>query len=261
MVYDLWELFASNQNASNRNASIDSVHSPSSAQSNSDATHGDFDSVFTMTGYNYFFPRLVSACIAPPFHPTLWTKMQTLVHERLDAQTKAVSSPELHRRSNRKSLIYLKRLRKTGKNLRLIVNDNAVEALLQSYAADNNLDFVVFSHPDYPTLAAVYELFSSAEIVVGPHGGAFANLLFCKPGAKVVEIRPRVASTSVRTTSENFWIHSSMWQHSYRLLWADSKPPHSSTLGMLVNLDNLRKLLDAPLRSSLDEKNTVLYEQ
>ena len=32
-------------------------------------------------------------------------------------------------------------------------------------------------------------LFNNAECVVGLHGGGFANIVFCKPGTKVVELR------------------------------------------------------------------------
>lgn len=35
-------------------------------------------------------------------------------------------------------------------------------------------------------------LFQNAEIVVAPHGGGLANLVFCAPGAKVVELFPPV---------------------------------------------------------------------
>lgn len=35
------------------------------------------------------------------------------------------------------------------------------------------------------------ELYRSARIVIGPHGAGFTNLLFCQPGATIVEILPR----------------------------------------------------------------------
>ena len=34
-------------------------------------------------------------------------------------------------------------------------------------------------------------LFSNASYIIGAHGAAFANLTFCKKGAKVIEIRPK----------------------------------------------------------------------
>jgi capsular polysaccharide biosynthesis protein len=38
-------------------------------------------------------------------------------------------------------------------------------------------------------------LFREAETVIGPHGGGFANLVWCQPGTKVLEI---LGSNSVR---------------------------------------------------------------
>ncbi len=34
-------------------------------------------------------------------------------------------------------------------------------------------------------------LFKNAKIIVGAHGAAFANLVFCKPNTKVIEIKPK----------------------------------------------------------------------
>ncbi|MGA2597455.1 MAG: glycosyltransferase family 61 protein, partial [Bryobacteraceae bacterium] len=33
-------------------------------------------------------------------------------------------------------------------------------------------------------------LFQSAEFIISPHGAGLANLLFCEPGAKVIELMP-----------------------------------------------------------------------
>jgi len=35
-------------------------------------------------------------------------------------------------------------------------------------------------------------LFQNAEFVIGPHGAGLSNLLFCKPGTKVIEFMPSV---------------------------------------------------------------------
>ena len=34
-------------------------------------------------------------------------------------------------------------------------------------------------------------LFRNAKIIVGPHGAAFTNLLFCRPKTKIIEIKPK----------------------------------------------------------------------
>ena len=33
-------------------------------------------------------------------------------------------------------------------------------------------------------------LFNNAKIIIGPHGAAFTNLIFCKKNTKVIEIKP-----------------------------------------------------------------------
>ena len=33
-------------------------------------------------------------------------------------------------------------------------------------------------------------IFNNAEIIVGPHGAGFANLVFCKNNTKVIELKP-----------------------------------------------------------------------
>lgn len=49
------------------------------------------------------------------------------------------------------------------------------------------------------------KLFASAEVVVGPHGAGFTNLVFCPPGAKIVEFFNRS------------YVHPLYWMLSNRL--------------------------------------------
>tara|TARA_Y100000741_G_scaffold339201_1_gene299874 strand:- start:134 stop:622 length:489 start_codon:yes stop_codon:yes gene_type:complete len=46
------------------------------------------------------------------------------------------------------------------------------------------------------------ELFYNAKCIVGLHGGGFANLSFCKPGAKVIELRSKNAGTPIKNLAE-----------------------------------------------------------
>ena len=41
------------------------------------------------------------------------------------------------------------------------------------------------------------DLFYNAESIVGLHGGGFANLAFCRPGTKVVELKSVNAGTPI----------------------------------------------------------------
>ena len=64
---------------------------------------------------------------------------------------------------------------------RRVTNEMEVIAFLQS------LDFESFTLTDMPFLDQA-RLFFEADIVVAPHGAALANLVFCRPGARLLEI-------------------------------------------------------------------------
>ncbi|MCA9472533.1 MAG: glycosyltransferase family 61 protein [Nitrospirales bacterium] len=51
-----------------------------------------------------------------------------------------------------------------------------------------------FCHLEQLSLAEQITLFHEAEIVVGPHGSGFANLVFCDPGTRVIELFPSRAT-------------------------------------------------------------------
>lgn len=55
----------------------------------------------------------------------------------------------------------------------------------------NKLGFVLSQKMEGMPLAEQIALFSSADMVVAQHGAALSNLIWAKPGAKVVEIMPR----------------------------------------------------------------------
>jgi capsular polysaccharide biosynthesis protein len=71
--------------------------------------------------------------------------------------------------------IYLKR---TGK--RKLLNEAEIEAYLFSLGFET----VSCENISVRTQAAIFQ---HAEIVIGPHGAAFTNVVFCKPGTKVIE--------------------------------------------------------------------------
>ena len=43
-------------------------------------------------------------------------------------------------------------------------------------------------------------LFHNAKIIVGPHGAAFTNLIFCQPNTNVIEIMPKANPNKVNKT-------------------------------------------------------------
>jgi len=68
---------------------------------------------------------------------------------------------------------------------RKIYNIKQVEAFLSKY------DFETVYLEGMRVVDQIL-LFQSAEFVIGPHGAALTNLLFCQPGTKVIEFMPSV---------------------------------------------------------------------
>ena len=79
-----------------------------------------------------------------------------------------------------------KRIYLTRKNAfsRTIVNETEIFDILKM----KNFQII---DTDTLTVNKQIEVFSKAEIVIGPTGSALANIVFCKKGTKVVEIMPK----------------------------------------------------------------------
>jgi capsular polysaccharide biosynthesis protein len=68
-------------------------------------------------------------------------------------------------------------------NSRVVVNDEEVTALLESRG-------FVSVDPGSLSVAEQIRTFATAEVVVGAHGAALANLVFVRPGTAIVELFP-----------------------------------------------------------------------
>jgi capsular polysaccharide biosynthesis protein len=68
-----------------------------------------------------------------------------------------------------------------GKWSRKLLNESATFEILQQYGFE-------FYDPDENENQALD--FNQAEIIVAPHGAALANIVFCQPGAKLLELIP-----------------------------------------------------------------------
>ena len=65
-------------------------------------------------------------------------------------------------------------------------------------------------------------LFRDAEIIIAPHGGGLANLVFCAPGTKVIELFPSV-------NIDIFYRLAMQLQLDYR--YVKSRDKHGSFMG------------------------------
>ena len=67
-------------------------------------------------------------------------------------------------------------------------NFDDVYDLMVKLGKETNRDVIVFDDKKQPTFNETLDIFNRADLIVGAHGAAFANLLAGTPGATVVEI-------------------------------------------------------------------------
>ncbi len=87
--------------------------------------------------------------------------------------------------------IYINRKDATVKLLRYIINENEVEENLKKKG------FTSLTLSDYSFTEQI-NLFNNAENVVGLHGAGFANIIFCRPNTKILELRPDTAGDAIK---------------------------------------------------------------
>jgi capsular polysaccharide biosynthesis protein len=82
------------------------------------------------------------------------------------------------------------------------------------------------------SLAERIRIFSSAEAVISPHGAGLANLVFCKPGTKVIEVfNPSYAFPCYWNISKNCGL-----DYYYLLGERRMRSPHSWPGGEDINI-------------------------
>jgi capsular polysaccharide biosynthesis protein len=94
------------------------------------------------------------------------------------------------------------------------------------------------------------QLFSDAELVVAPHGGGLTNLLFCRPGTRVIEI---FSSAGARPLSPYRLTASHLGLPYYRMVVEPSGVPQPErseksqllNANMAIDLDCLERRLEA----------------
>jgi len=128
--------------------------------------------------------------------------------------------------------IYIDRSDSTAstKDLRLITNENEVKKFVDEMGFQSiklaNLDFM-----------DQVKIFNQAEIIIGLHGAGFANLSFCKPGTKIVELK-----TEGEKVIENLAVNNKLIYKS-----VSSKPSafdNKNQFGHIhISIDSLKKLL------------------
>jgi capsular polysaccharide biosynthesis protein len=80
-------------------------------------------------------------------------------------------------------------------------------------------------------------LFQSAEFIISPHGAGLANLLFCEPGTKVIELMPSVEIRSF------FWLISEKLNLVYGLQFCVTVKDQNFQAALNVDIGKLQALL------------------
>ncbi len=85
---------------------------------------------------------------------------------------------------------------------RTLLNERALEKLLAAQGYETLV-------PGTLSVADQIAAFRNAECVVAAHGAALANIVFCEPGTRIVELFPEY------TVSPHFWVLASHFDLSY----------------------------------------------
>ena len=94
------------------------------------------------------------------------------------------------------SKIYINRKDGKTKNWRFIINESEVENFL------NFKGFKSVTLSEYSFLDQV-KLFYHAKMIAGLHGAGFANIIFCKPGTKILEFKSNNAGDAIKNLALN----------------------------------------------------------
>ena len=119
---------------------------------------------------------------------------------------------------------------------RKVLNDDQVASILAKYG---------FEKMVLETLSVTKQaqLFASAEAIISPHGGGLTNLVFCRPGTKVLEF------FSPNYVNVLYWVLSNHVELDYYYLIGEGKrpaehvDPHIVGDDIMVNLNQLNEIL------------------
>lgn len=140
----------------------------------------------------------VGELLYPDWDPVRHTDSDEPVHclaprsvLRMIRESFSAPNPPSTGNKSRPLLVFVTR---RGQTMRRLVNE---EALLEALRQDAGPDFyeIALFDGDSSSVRETIALFSRATVVVGVHGGALANIVFCGEGATVVELGLRSPAT------------------------------------------------------------------
>lgn len=141
--------------------------------------------------------------------------------------------PDYIRSTRKQKRIYISR---ANASKRRLLNETDVLAVLDQYG------FVNIELERLP-LEKQIELAASAEVIAGPHGSGFTNMIFSDPGTKIIEFFSPLYVHTFYPILSNVCGH----RHYYLIGEGDRPPdgtkPPNGRPDMTVNLDDLKRLL------------------
>ncbi|MDC3249692.1 glycosyltransferase family 61 protein [Candidatus Pelagibacter sp.] len=126
--------------------------------------------------------------------------------------------------------IFIDRSESIFKHCQIINNDEVKNNLIK-------MGFSIHKTGKMPFFEQIY-LFNNAKVIVGAHGAAFTNLVFCKPKTKVIEIIPKSHPNKVNKKISNI-----KNLNYFRFITKDLKESEKITGDIVVNIKALKKKL------------------
>lgn len=198
-------------------------------------------------GMQPFVPEFLKSSFSPQHKETIVERNFPLV-ERI--RRKLWSKGDVSREVPVKKRLYISRPKGVRRG---VSNNDEVEAFLETRG---------FTSLAMEGLSVTEQakLLSTAEIVVSPHGGGLTNLVFCKPGTKVIElfgehIFPYYYGLS-NVCDLDYYAYVQNEEDIYRVIDAKTANEHGSNRGQTrlksfrVELDKLGIILDQICQSN-----------
>lgn len=137
---------------------------------------------------------------------------------------------------NKRIILLIKR------KLRRLTNHEAVYEVLKQLGERTAREVVVFDDTQLPSFEKTLELFYRADVVMGPHGAAMANLLASRPGTTVVEVH---CTNSVRSCFRLISQRLGMRYFATRTTKSGVGTHRCNSEGLSVNISELRDVTAA----------------
>ena len=175
-----------------------------------------------------FGKYVLDTCVTPPLHPSLWNMARNHLGVNVNYPV----------RNKNGYVVYISRTgsRNYGRNIK------------------NEEEVIAFLHWRYSTRFQFFQkainfketmgLFKNTRILIGVHGGALYNLLFCPRDTEIIEIMPTIDTGDVVPNSlahTIIWKMSSMLKQNY---WRFPSEPLNKLGDVKPDINKLEKVLN-----------------